>query len=510
MNLDLNTLINVLQQTQQAQQTGGLPLAAGLAPHGSTMTMKQYRNWLWANNVQSVSVKGKVGGMLETIKSRSITLADAPMYGCSGLFSLCGPDDVIGLAMQDDPLVAWLGFFEDIYCERFVKALSYVDQAGTADGSVVGTIYGSPCDDPPTSEKGTCEYVVGDFGTLRGCGEGVNVTMIGERKCDKQPTYTLPIEGVGMVRIDNDLDLETIAGALMVKHEMSRLLITGDANVAYQFDGLTNIVQTGYVSTQGNRCEEMDSLVVDWANDNLDGLVNLHGNIVWKVRDMWRRIRWRIQQSSYGMPAEGDVVLLMPSWMAWAFLDAWAYATLWTGGAVGNQVFHDNLAMRAFRDSFNGGLYGGGFITIDGFNIHILPHDWQAIQQNAPYWCTDIYLLTRRLGGQRVLWGQYMPQNMGADAVRRVAGGTYYMAEQGGRFLRWVEYDNACVAPCILTRPRIMYTAPWAQGRIDNVCVTQQFTPLSVDPQSSYFIAADVEEAENIVQYWYDDEGWFH
>ncbi len=510
-SVSIDTLIQVLQAAKTAEAMGNNPLAAFGSPEGGQiLTFTQWRNYVRQHNIKNVRLKSGTfqDGWNTSLK---ITLPSNTMYGCTGLFNLCGPDDVIGLSMQDDPLVLWLGFYEDRYCERFIKALTYIDQEGTAAGSTVGYVYGAPCDDPPTTEKGTCEIMISDFGYLRACGEGVNVGMIGERKCDKQPTYTLPIEGVGPVRIDNDLDLETLAGAVLVRHETSRLLITGDRNVAYQFDGLAQLVNDGYVGTDGNACPGLDSLVVDWASDDLDGAVNGHGNIVWKVRDMFRQIRWRIQMAGLGMPAEGDMVLVMPSWLAWAFLDAWAYASLYTGIQF-NEVFRDNLALRDFRERHAQGLFGNGYITIDGFNLHIVGHDWLPITQAAPNFCSDIYLLTRRLGARRVLYGQYMPADMGAQAVAEVAGFPHFNVEamQAGRALRWMKFDNACVQPCLMLRPRLFLETPWAQGVINNVCVERQFNAMTPDPTATYWFGETPVEASSIVQYWYDDEGWFH
>jgi hypothetical protein len=501
---NMEMLISALQEVQRREKSGGLDPSVynnrAAVPGRNQLTWSKYKEMV--NN-----------GQLRNVRTKDVTLGNSPLYGCSGLFGLCGPDDIIGWSMRDDPMVTWLGFYPDQFCEKSIKGLTYIDQAGTAAGSVEGTVYGSACADPPTSEKGVCEYYIGDFGTLRACGEGVDVSNLGVRKCDKQPVYTLPIEGIGPVRIDNDLDLETLAGALLVKHEVSREIITGDKNTAYQFDGLVNLVKTGYVSIKGNRCEAMDSVITDWGNDDMTGAVNGHGSIITKVRDMWRRIKWRIQQSSLGMPAEGDVVLAMPSWLAYQFLDEWAFWSFKNStGATGKIVTFDGYALRDTLDKFSGGLYGAGYINIDGFNIHILPHDWAPVSQSAPSFCSDIYLLTRNLGGRQVLMGQYVPVDVGADAVAKAAGARYFGTEsmQGGRALRWLTYDNACVKPCILFRPRLFLETPWAQGRIENVCVSTQFDPMSPDPQSHYFIEGNKVVAIPVTQYWYDDEGWFH
>lgn len=499
-----NELLDFMEEYIRRVKSGGMdPTQRGPMGAGRQITWTQYKNMLSSGQLKNVRLK--------TSSEPSVN-ADTKLYGCGGLFGLCGPDDILGLSMQDDPIVEWLGFYPDTFCEKSVKAWVYTDQEGTAAGTVQGTVYGDACDDPPTSEKGVCEYYIGDFGTLRGCGEAVNASALGERKCDKQPVYTLPIEGVGPVRIDNDLDLETINSGILVKHEMSRLLITGDKNVAGQFDGLSQLVKTGYTSISGERCSSMDSVVVDWENDDLTGAVNGHGSIISKVRDMVRRIMWRINMAGVGVPAEGDVVLVMPSWAAWQFLDEWAWWSIRTGQQY-NEVYRDNYSMRDFRDRHSVGLYGGGYITIDGMNIHIIPHDWMAIDQDAPSFCFDIYLLVRALGGRRVFQGQYMPADIGVNAINDVAGFSYFNVEsfQGGRALRWLQHRNACVAPCLLFRPRLYLETPWAQGVIHNVCVSTQFDPQSMDPQSSYFIEQNMNVAEQLQQYWYDeDSGWFH
>lgn len=509
MPSELRTLMDVISQAIEREETGGLGYQAGaIAPFGANtqMTWTQWKNAVGNGHFTNVRVK-------ET----SLTPNSNTLYGCTGLFGLCGPDEIIGLTMKDDPLVEWLGFFPDTECEKFIKAWTYVDVAGTAAGSP-GTVYGAACDDPPSSEKGVCEYYIGDYGTLRACGETVKVTDIGKRKCDKQPTYTIPFEGVGPVRIDNDLDLETITGAQTVKHELSRLIITGDKAVEGQFDGLVNLVKTGYVSITGDTCPGIDSLVVDWENDTLSGAVNGHGSIITKIRDVVRRLRWRAQQTSLGDLTEGNIVLVMPHWLAWEVLDEWA---IWSFREQVNSqqvVYRDYLDVRNLRDKYSKGLFNGGYITVDDLNVHIIPHDWMPISQDAPNFCADIYVLSRMVGTRRVLQGQYMPSDLGVNAVNKVAGYSYYSIEsmQAGRALRWLKYDNACVKPCLLIQPRLYLEAPWAQGVIQNVCVNPQFNPLSVDPQSNYFISAPVSQAESVTQYWYGQgagqagNSWFH
>ena len=506
MEINAEKLIQVLQQTLDLEKTGGAQRNT-ITPYGinTQMTWTRWKEALANGHFSNVRVK-----------ESSLTTSANTLYGCTGLFGLCGPDDIVGLTMNDDPLVEWMGFFPDTVCEKFIKAWVYTDVAGTAAGNISTTVYGDECDNPPTSEKGVCEYYIGDYGTLRACGEAVKVGMLGMRKCDKQPTYTIPVEGVGPIRIDNDLDLETINATQVIKHELSRLLITGDKTVSGQFDGLNQLVKTGYTTIGGDLCTGLDSVVVDWQNDDLSGAVNGHGSIITKIRDVFRRIMWRIAQTGMGKPAEGDVVLVMPTWLAWEVLDEWA---VWSFREQVNStqvVYRDYMDVRSIREKYAVGLFGGGYITIDGFNLHIIPHDWMAISQSAPYHISDIYMLTRRIGTRRVLQGQYMPVNMGADAVNAQVGYSYFNTEamQGGRMIRWMKFDNTCVQPCALVKPRLYLDAPWAQAVINNVGVSLQFSPQSLDPQSNYFLS-NKNVAEKITQYFYGDTGsgdgtWFH
>lgn len=502
--MDVQTLVNMMQKALDVEKSGGLDPRGSITPFGATSEVT-WSKWKEARK----------NGLFTNARVKETSLAPFAntMYGTTGMFGLCGPDEIIGLTMKDDPLVEWLGFFPDTTSERFIKGWTYTDVKGTAAGSPVGNVYGEACDDPPVAEKGVCEFYIGDFGTLRACGETVKVSDIGLRKCDKQPTYTIPVEGVGPIRIDNDLDLETIAGAQTVKHELTREIILGDKSVTGQFEGLNNLIKTGYVGIDGNRVTAMDSLVIDWGNDTLAGQVNGRGNIVTQVRDMWRRIRWRIQQTALGAPAEGEVVLVMPSFVAWEFLDQWAAWSFIEKVGSDQVVTRDALELRALREKYNGGLYGSGFINIDGFNIHIIAHDWLPIAQDAPKFCADIYLLVRRLGTRRVLQGQYVPVDLGAAAVAKYSGYDYFQTEmvQGGRGLRWMKYDNACVQPCMLIRPRLYLETPWAQGKIENVCVNTSMDPMSLDPRSSYFIEGNKVATPSITQYWYNQNtgSWF-
>lgn len=490
--MDYNTLINALKAAE-ASEKQGLP-AVGLMDYAR-------KPWAEPRLGSAAAVS------FSKYKETALTANQTTLYGCTGLFGLCGPDEVIGLSLTDDKLVEWMGWQSSSVCEQFIKFLTYVDVTGTAAGTP-GTTAMAPCDDPIVGEKGTFEIFLGDKGLLGAAGQPIPLTKVGERKCDKQPTYTLPFPGFpNGVRIDNDIDFEAIVAAEALKADLSRLLIDGDKDTAGQFDGLQQLVNTGYVDVKtGTTNAGIDSTIVAWANDNMDGSVNGLGNLIAMVIALVRRIKHRVQLAGKGNIALGDMVLVMPTFLRDCFLDAFACYGLCAPSQY-NELFRDNLAVREFRDRFNGGLFGDGYITVDGVPIPVITHDWLSIgQAGAGVFTGDIYILTKRLGATSVLYGQYHPLNEAVDVAAKF-GADHYRALQGGRMIQWSKWDNLCVQTALAIKPNIYLSAPWAQARITNVACTPLLAPLSNDPQSAYFPMAK-RVASSMAQYFYKDFNW--
>lgn len=493
--MDMQTFINALQAAEAAEKSGlpavGLndyqmanrPFGGRMFPTGELQTWTQYKS------------------NLSKLKETELTPNIWTLYGCTGLFSMCGPDDVIGLSMTDDKLISWLNWRSSNICEQFIKCLTYMDVTGTAAGSP-SSLAGRACDTPPVSEKGTFEYFLGDKGLLRVSGLPIELTKINQLKCDKQPTYTLPVPGApNGLRIDNDLDFEALVASEALKHEISRLVIRGAKATTGQFDGLEQLVNTGYVDIKtGTLNAGIDSVVVNWSNDNLDGAVNGRGNIIAFVIALVRRVRQRIKMSGRGDAAVGDIALVMTTYMRDCFLDAFACYGMCAPSQY-NEIFRDNLAVREFRDKFNGGMFADGYITVDGTPVPILTHDWLSLGQSGTKFTSDIYLLTRRIGATPILYGQYHPMGEAVD-VARGFGMDHYRLMQGDRLIQWSKSDNLCVNVSLAVKPNVYLSAPWAQARITNVGCVPSFAPISDDPQSSYFIMSK-RVASPLAQYWY-------
>ena len=371
--IDINTLAAALKQV------AGVPQGVGYGQPGRYTTPLQP----WQT--------GK--------KEASLTITSTTLYSCCGLFSVCGPDAVLSRVVTDDKLSEWLGWVENNECYQFVKTITWIGNSGTAAGSA-DSAAGEPCDDPPTVEWGACEYLI-QKGLLRKCGDPIDLTVVGEKYCDKQPLYDF----MGQ-RIDNDLEWQAIMAGIALKNDIARLAVVGSNAVAGEFDGLEQLVNTGYVDVHtAQPCEPVDSLVTDWSN----AVVN--NTLIELVFAYIRRIRQRAQNR--GGIAPNDMVIMMPSFLRDCFMDAWICYGFCDETADSTSRWETRDRDQRFR---GGGLFGDGFIIVDGVDVPLMVNDWIPVTSVAPNFCSDIYILTRRLGNLPIFHFQYQNLNISAAA----------------------------------------------------------------------------------------------
>lgn len=405
----------------------------------------------------------------------------ATLNGCCALFDPCGSNDLLSLAIEGEKFLDWLGFKPNNECRQFVKLLSYVGPAGTAAGSeATGAI--AACADAPGVEFGTCEILLPDKGRIARAGPVRDLTDNNLVVCNQYPRFTKQGE-----QITDELMWSLVMAGTALKQDLKRMLINGNPDTTGNFAGLEALVNTGYVDAQSaRRCSAMDSYVLNWGNNVMTYAFNGTHVLIDYIVDIVRRIRTRAAFSNLGQIASGEMILMMPSYIRDALLDAFTFWTIQSGVAY-NEVNFSNYETRTFRNSLNGGGYGDGQIFIDGQPLPIITYDWHDMTQVAPRFVGDIYILTRSIGSMPVMWGQYVDMNAPAAAFEREAGYAHYKATDGGRFLTYWKTDNTCTEATVLMRPNIYLNAPWAQARISGVAALRPLAPISPDPTSAYF-----------------------
>ena len=424
----------------------------------------------------------------EVVRDRDMTLSSmATVYGCCGLFDLCGDRDLLSLSFAgQEPFLDWIGWEPSVVCDIRKYFLTWIRPEQYNDACTTGLV-SDPCADGSGAEWGACDFRLHDFGRIRRVGPVRDATKNDLRLCEAQPRYRL--DG-SMINDDAEFDMR-IAGEVLMQ-DLKRLVVGGSNTVAGGFDGLENLVVTGYVGTDGKRCSIMDSTVIDWNGNTMNGgagvtwngaAVAATANFVDVLLAAFRRIRDRIAMApalaSQNL-AVGDIVLVAPTSLIRCILDAYTCWSVCVGVAF-NEVNIQTYEGRTYRNGLNGGMFQAGRIYLDGFEIPLIAYNWGL--QKGPT-LADCYLLTGQIGSVKLIQGQY--KNM--SAVPAGYPEAIFSTTDGGRILTWLDQDNTCVKRSIEMQPRLLMWAPWAQVRFQDVKCVQPGGVILPDPcETSFF-----------------------
>jgi len=306
------------------------------------------------------------------------------------------------------------------------------------------------------------------------------------RYCERQPRYRL--DGT---RITDDREFDARVIAEVQLQDLRRMVVNGNRTTAGQFDGLQRLVRTGYTNQDGSLCQLMDSIVIDWNSNGMNGGAGITWNggaiaATWSfidvlldvARHIRQRISWSPTLASQPMGV-GDMVLAAPTHIIRCILDAF---TCWSvcDGSQFNEVAIQSYEARQFRNNLNGGMFGWGRIFLDQFEIPLIAYDWDGMITGPT--TGDAYLLTGSVGAVKTLQGQYLDMRTVPSAYPEAS----YSVSDGGRFLRWVERDGTCVQQHAEFRPRLISWAPWTNARFQDVACHTPGGPLSPDPCAGF------------------------
>lgn len=414
-------------------------------------------------------------------------LSDAPtIYGCCGLFDLCGDNDLMSLSMEGtNKFLDWIGWERTKLCLIKKYFITYV-RAERYQGNASSGVVDDPCGDSYGAEWGETDFILEDWGRIRRHGPVRDATKADAKLCENQPRYRL--DGTPITS-DAEYDMR-IALEVMIQ-DLKRLIITGNDAVDGQFDGLENLVRTGYTDTRGRSAQIMDSIVIDWNGNDMDGGAGITWNgvaqpagydFVSYLLAILRRIRDRIllapMLSGQSMKI-GDIVLVAPTHVIRCILDAY---TCWSvcPGVAYHEANINTYEGRTFRNNLNGGLFGAGKIYLDGFEIPLVPYEWGLVKSPS---LSDVYILTGSIGAVKTFQGQYY--DMTSTPNNYPDGG--YGVTDGGRLLTWLNRTQTCVQRELELQPRLLMWAPWAQARIQDVSCVGLGGILSPDPEETSF-----------------------
>lgn len=413
----------------------------------------------------------------------------ANIYGRYSIFDPCQTGDIFGLQVATHGFPNWLGFRPNKFYSRRVGFITWWGPEGTvACTNVTGA--GNPCDDPLGWEYGKCAYQLVHTSWYHRQGENLGPHEVVQDRCETTPRYRLN----GKL-ITDDVEWQMNGIFNVLQQDLRRDLIHGSHLNAFQMDGLEALIREGYtdIDRPGASCPQVDAIMVDWVYDDLDGAVNGYGNFFDYLDEVVTEIEWRA--SAIGGIAEKDMILLTSRFMATCLLDAYAcYTTcgVTTLSDVTDQALR--AQQRQARRDLNGGpLYDGrvavGYIHLkSGRRLPIIVEDAMDITKPNANYCTDIYLLTRRIGSQDVLYGEYLDMRVYENRIKRHDPKFRARADAAGRFVWKGKEDNWCHLLMVGTSPEMYLSAPWAQARFSDVCCSRQRQPLVGDPHQKTYL----------------------
>jgi hypothetical protein len=420
-------------------------------------------------------------GVIQYKETTGLVPSVANIYGRYSIFDPCSPGDIFGLQVQTTGFMQWLGFRSNKFYRRRVDFIPWFGPEGLIAGNAT-TGAGAPCDDPNGWEYAVCGYDLCHTSWYHRAGNALDPHTIVQDRCETSARYRL-----NGIQISDDVEWQLNGIQGVMQQDIKRDLIHGNHDNAYQMDGLESIIKEGYQNNNGTTCPQIDSIIVDWAHDDLDGVVNGLGNFFDYLDEVVTEIEWRA--SAFGTIAEVDMAILTSRFMATCLLDAYACYT--TCGVTDTADITDQALraqQRAMRRELNGGpLYDGatavGFIHLkSGRRLPILVDDALDIERSGSRYCTDIYLLSRRIGSIDVLYGEYLDLRVYENRVRAKMPDFRARADAAGRFVYKGKEDNWCLELIMGTSPEIYIAAPWAQVRIQDVCCARTRTPIVGDP----------------------------
>ena len=406
------------------------------------------------------------------------------IYGRYSIFDPCQMGDIFGLQVETHGLINWLGWRPNSYYSRRVAFIDWFGPEGTVAGEPT-TGAGSPCDDPLGVEYGKCGYQLCHTSWYHRRGDALTPHDLAQDRCETTPRYRINGQ---LITDDFEWQANLIEGVLA--QSIRRDLIHGSHDNDYEMHGLENLIITGYRDPDtGIECPRVDADLIDWAHDDLDGEVNGLGNFFDYLDELVTEKEWRASFRTGGI-AQNDMILLTSRFMATCLLDAYSCYTI-CGKTDETDITEQALraSLRQYRQSLNAGpLYDGksavGYIQLkSGRRLPIIVEDSLDITNvGADHFCSDIYILTRRVGSQEVLYGEYLDLRKWENAIKKHDPKYRVRTDAAGRFAIRSQEDNWCTYLMMGTSPEIYIAAPWAQARIEHVCCVRRRQPLSGDP----------------------------
>lgn len=410
-------------------------------------------------------------------------------FGANSFFSTC-TEDIFSLSYSGRlGLLDLLNFRPTDEYTKEVEFLTSIRPDEPTPGTYSVGHVANACEAPNGIQYSGASLTKSGFG-LYGRRSKTRTILQPEKRCATSPRYRLDGKVIGS---ENEWDLITTMAVLL--NDVRRAVISGNESTTGQFDGLEQWVANTYAN------DMLNSLVVDWNDKPMqvptgggeEIIVNgttIPGPI--NIVDVLLEVNARINQRlSWGEATQGKTFspgqkfLLMPTTAIRALLNFYTCWSTCTSSTVTMQM--DTLEAKDARKQLNGGLFGYGFIELDGEIIPILPYDWGLLSGTPADPRVDMYLLTTGIGDIRFWEGQFLSAETALKRYMADAPDSDFRSLDGGRVFVKRITDNLCRSLSVWMALRLFCYAPYAQARIQDIDVSPYLGHVSSDPISDFF-----------------------
>jgi hypothetical protein len=449
-------------------------------------------------NINNKIVQNGARGINRSVmvkRSDDLTISPADGLYNQLLFDLCSNDALVALSLfgSYNPVIDRIGVVtSDVHriVENFV---TYVSADGTAAGTPTSGVISNACEPGNSIEAGGCSFVLEGWGRLRRSSPVRDITDIGIRYCDKQPTYDIAGN-----RIDNDYEWGIIRLMTAILQDLHRLLISGQNTNAGEANGLLDLIDFGYTDPiTGEACTAMDSAVWDWGGNSMclteeapddityNDVVVTPTDIVQVIKQWLRRTHMRINLSS--LSGSAPQVALIPTEALACLIECYVCHTVCNNDIQRMNSFEARARMEELMSQI--GDFGTITLSFDGYPIIFYPYDYELINEDDT---VNFLIVTPNIGSTPITRVQM--KNM-SELLSNVPTPDDYQVTDGSRVLSWQTLDHTCVRTNSEIQWRVYLNAPWTATKFLNVGCTPLMGQISSDPQSAFFFE------ENLVPY---------
>lgn len=262
-----------------------------------------------------------------------------------------------------------------------------------------------------------------------------------------------------------------------------------------QPDGLDRWIKEGYTDARsGDDCEALNSRVRNFGG-NLTGTNADGATIVDEVTDMVTGIEMDVNDMGYSVDMAAWAFVMHPRmWRPLTRMWPCAYQTMGCDTLAddsGQRLIVDGERQRAFQDQ----MYTGKYLLVDGIRIPVL-FSWGVpiVNVGPDQWNGSLYYVPLVLQGEDVTYVEYF--NMGnaeQEEWYNLTGPNNETRVTNNGLYRMHRYQKGgCLEYDFVSMWRLMFKAPFAAGRIDNINFYDRTRMRSPMPGESYYAAGGV------------------